>query len=165
MGAVVLAIIAVIVFDVFTRGSIFIGSSALQELEWHLHTTAMMLCLGYAYLTDSHVRIGLLRDGWGPRRRALVEALGCVLFLIPFTAVALFYGLEFAATSFAQGERSPSPGGLEQRWIVKAMVPLGMGLLCLAGLSVLARSLTILLGRSQPDDPLFPDRAKDDAHG
>ena len=164
MGLVILGIIAVILFDVATRGSFYIGSTALQELEWHLHTAVLMLCLGYAYLTDSHVRIGLLRDRWSPRRKALVEFVGCLVFLVPFCAVAIFYGIEFAATAFAQGERSPSPGGLEARWIVKATVPLGMALLLLAGLAVMGRSLAVLLGAVE-DDTLFPDRPPETADG
>lgn len=145
MGVLLLAIVAVIVFDVLTRGSFYVGSSALQELEWHLHTTVLMLTLGYAYLTDSHVRIGLVRDHLSPRTQAAIEAAGCLLMLFPFTLVAIYYGFGYAMTSFSQLEGSPSPGGLPYRFIVKATVPLGMLLLFLAGVVVLVRAVRVLV--------------------
>lgn len=152
MGVLLLAIVAVILFDVATRGSLYVGSTALQELEWHLHATVLMLTLGYAYLTDSHVRIGLVRDRLPVRVQAGIEAAGCLLLLLPFTAVAIYYGVDYATTSFGQMEGSPSPGGLPYRWVVKSTVPLGMLLLLLAGVVVFARAVRILAGA---DVPLF----------
>lgn len=157
MGALVVLLVIVIIYDILTRGRFFIRSTSLQELEWHLHTTVLMLCLGYAYLTDAHVRIGLLRDRWSPRTRAAVEAAGCILLLLPFCGTAAWYGIEYATTSFLQGEGSPSPGGLPYRWIVKATVPAGMILLLLAGLSVAARAILELVRGPSADRPIFEE--------
>lgn len=145
IGVLLLVLVAVIMFDIATRGAVLFSSVALQELEWHLHTTVLMLALGYAYLTDSHVRIGFVRDRLSPRVQAAIEAAGCLVFLAPFCAVAIYYGVDFATTSFAQGEGSGSPGGLPHRWIVKSMVPIGMGLLLLAGLAVFARAMLVVV--------------------
>jgi len=159
MGVLVVLLVLVIMFDILTRGRFFIRSTSLQELEWHLHTTVLMLCLGYAYLTDGHVRIGLLRDRWSPRTRAAVEAAGCILLLLPFCGTAAWYGIDYASLSFAQGEGSPSPGGLPYRWIVKATVPTGMILLMLAGLSVAARAILEVLHGPSADRPIFEEAA------
>ncbi len=155
IGALLLVLVAVIVFDIATRGSLFVSSTALQELEWHLHTTVLMLALGYAYLSDSHVRIGFVRDRLPPRGQAAIEALGCLLFLAPFCVVSAYYGVDYAATAFAQGEGSASPGGLPARWVIKAAVPAGMGLLLLAGLSVFLRATIVLVKGPQGAPPLF----------
>lgn len=166
IGFLILAIIAVILLDVLTRGSPWVNSTALQELEWHVHATIVMLCLGYAYLTDSHVRIGLFRDKWRPKTQALVEAVGFLIFLVPYCVVSIHYGVDYTATSFGQGERSPSPGGLDYRWLVKATLPIGMTLLMLAGVSVFIRSVLVLVRPAEAAPEIFmKDGTAEGGHG
>lgn len=155
IGALVLLIVLVILYDVATRGSLFVGSTELQELEWHLHTAVLMLALAYAYLSDSHVRIGLVRDRLPARTQAFLEAAGTVFFLVPFCLVAIYYGVDFAQTSFVQGESSASPAGLGQRWIVKSTLPVGMTLLLIAGCLVFVRAVRIVACGPQDAPPLF----------
>ncbi|MCZ8105488.1 MAG: C4-dicarboxylate ABC transporter permease, partial [Burkholderiales bacterium] len=56
-----IACIIVITFDVITRKAGFqlpgMGSTRLQELEWHLHGVLFCTWLGYAYIRNAHVRI------------------------------------------------------------------------------------------------------------
>jgi len=40
-----LALAGIILFDVVTRRFFVLGSTKLQEVEWHLHTALFMLCL------------------------------------------------------------------------------------------------------------------------
>jgi TRAP-type mannitol/chloroaromatic compound transport system permease small subunit len=51
----------VITFDVVTRKAGIqlpgLGSTRLQELEWHLHALLFCAWLGYAYVRNAHVRI------------------------------------------------------------------------------------------------------------
>lgn len=147
-----LALMAVIVFDVVTRRFVAIGSAPLQELEWHLHTALFTLALAYVLTTDGHVRIELLRQRMAARTRAWIEVVGFVAFLLPFTTVTLYYGVDFALTAYLQGESSPSPTGLPHRWIIKAFMPLGMALLLLAGIAVTLRNVWVLMA---------PERAAD----
>jgi len=143
---------AVIIFDVVTRRFLVLGSARFQELEWHLHATLFMLAFGYALLGNNHVRVELVRERLNPRARAVIEIVGVLVFLLPFTLVTIYYGIDFAVTAFVQGESSPSPQGLGQRWIVKSMIPLGMLLLALAGLAVLLRNVLFLTRKSDEND-------------
>ena len=43
------ALVLVTVFDVITRRFFVLGSTKLQELEWHFHTILFMFVIGYAY--------------------------------------------------------------------------------------------------------------------
>ena len=126
------------------------GSTQLQELEWHLHTVLFLFCLGYAYVKGAHVRIDLVRERLGPRTRAIIEILGVALFLLPFCALVIAYGIDFALASFEQGEGSASGGGLGHRWIIKAALPVGVALLALSGIASLLRNLAALTTRSDP---------------
>jgi TRAP-type mannitol/chloroaromatic compound transport system permease small subunit len=152
-GWLLLVLMGVIIFDVVTRRFFILGSTALQEFEWHLHAAILLLALGYGYLVDVHVRIGVFFDRLGPRLRALIELTGCLLFLLPFVVVTFYYGSDFAYTSWLQGEVSSSPDGLPQRWIVKALIPLGILILLLAGISIFLRNLLILSGLRVPAPP------------
>jgi len=57
---VAIILMTVIVFDVITRRFFVLGSTKLQELEWHLHAVLFLFCLGWAYLSNAHVRIDLV---------------------------------------------------------------------------------------------------------
>ena len=125
------------------------GSTQLQELEWHLHSVLFLFCLGYAYVKGAHVRIDLVRERLGRRAQAWIEILGIVFFLLPFCALIIAYGADFAATSYAQGEGSASGGGLGHRWIIKAVLPAGVCLLALSGIASLLHRIAALT-RSAP---------------
>ena len=55
-------LIFIIIFDVITRRFFVLGSTKIQEMEWHLHTAIFLLSLGFAYLKNSHVRIEIIRE-------------------------------------------------------------------------------------------------------
>lgn len=143
-GLLVLALIAVIVFDVLTRGTSWTNSTKLQELEWHLQTALVFLSLGYALVKNRHVRIEIFRTGWSPQTQARVEIAGILFLLIPVCAVTLWYSWDFVSYAYRTGESSPSMTGLSHRWIIKSTMPLGVALVLLAGLCALVRAISIL---------------------
>lgn len=142
-----IALVFVIIFDVVSRAQqiSIISSTKLQELEWHLHGSLFLLCLGFAYLKDTHVRIELIRENLRPRTRIWIELIGNVFFLIPFAVIAIYWGFQFAEMAFDLGESS-AQSGLSNRWIIKGMIPLGSFLLLLAGVSVTLKCLLYLFG-------------------
>ncbi|MGH6661955.1 MAG: TRAP transporter small permease subunit [Rhodospirillales bacterium] len=141
-----LALIAVIVFDVITRRFLVLGSTKLQELEWHIHTLLFMFCVGWAYLANAHVRIDLVRQHLSERAQQWIEFFGCLLFAVPYTAIMFYLSIDFAYSSFVQGEVSSAGTGLAHRWIIKACLGFGLALLLLASLCVMLRSLVLLFG-------------------
>jgi len=141
---VAIALIAVILFDVISRRFFAMGSSKLQELEWHFHTVLFMFCLGIGYIHDTHVRIDMVREKLGRRTQCWIEILGCVLFLIPFCLVVIHFGAELTHRSWLKGEISSSATGLPFRWLIKSTVPIGMSVLLLSAFSVLFRRIVML---------------------
>lgn len=140
-----LPLIAIIIFDIVTRRFLVLGSTKLQEMEWHLHSALFLLALGFGYLHNAHVRIEVVRERFPQVVKARLEVLGVALFLIPYSALVIYFGLDFAQRSFALNEVSSALTGLSHRWIIKSFVPLGMILLLLAGIAVLARNLAYLV--------------------
>ncbi|MCL6609008.1 MAG: TRAP transporter small permease subunit [Geminicoccaceae bacterium] len=137
-------------------------STILQELEWHLHTTLFALCLGYAYVKNAHVRVDLILERLAPRARAWIELLGCLLFMLPYTALVIWFAVDFTWTSWANAEASVSLIGIPHRWVIKAVLLFGLVLAFLAGFAVLLRLLAHLFGRRERVDlwvvPPAPDQ-------
>jgi TRAP-type mannitol/chloroaromatic compound transport system permease small subunit len=148
-----IACIVVITLDVVTRKFGFqvpeLGSTRLQELEWHLHAVLFCTWLGYAYVRNAHVRIDVFIGGLTPRGKLWLELWGCVLFALPYLWVALPYALDFFLVSFRQGEGSDAPTGLPSRWIVKGFLLLGFVTVTAAVLAVLARCVVALFGTAE----------------
>lgn len=169
---VALVMIVVIIFDVVTRsikGSSWIGdypwlrqfftaidpylsSTKLQEIQWHLHGVLFLLCLGYAYVKDAHVRIELLRDRFPMKVRAWVEIVGIVIGLFFYCYVVIYYGTESAIRSWVRGEGSSGMTGLPHRFIIKSFLPIGFTFIAMAGVSVLLRCIVFLFGPAHLKD-------------
>src|SRR5262245_23609014 len=101
-----LPLAAVIIFDVSTRRFLVLGSTKLQEIEWHLHSVFFMFCVGFAYIVNAHVRIDLFRDKLSQRSKCWIEVIGCVVFAIPYVALLLFLSIGAAYDSYRVGEIS-----------------------------------------------------------
>ncbi len=153
-------LVAVICIDVVTRKFNlpipFLDSTRLQELEWHIHGALFLLCLGYSYLMNTHVRIDVLSTRAAPRTRAWIELLGCLFLALPFCIVLVAIGWDFFQQSFAQGERSDAATGLAYRWIIKGVIPVGIVLLLAAVIAVGLRQIAFLFGPPAPRDQAKP---------
>lgn len=149
------ALMIVILSDVILRRYFVIGSTQLQELEWHLHGTLFLLTLGFAYIRGAHVRIELLREHWQTRTKVWVELFGCLLFFLPYCFAILHFGFDYTAMSYSYGETSASPTGLPYRWIIKGIMVGGFLLLTASGLAILLRCAVYLFAK----DPAITARA------
>jgi TRAP-type mannitol/chloroaromatic compound transport system permease small subunit len=145
--------ILVITLDVVTRKFGFqfpgLGSTRLQELEWHLHGILMCTWLGYAYIRNAHVRIDVLVGGLSRRGKLWLEFWCCLLFAVPYLVVAVPYAQEFFLVSWLQGESSDSPVGLAYRWVIKGFLYLSFLTVSAAVLSVIARCTVALFGTTE----------------
>lgn len=158
---IVLILIAVIVYDVVTRKIPFvqhfiqesflyefISPTKLQELEWHLHAVFFLLAFGFAYVHNAHVRVDVIRESLSVRTQAWVELAGILFLGGPYIAVLLFFGWDFVASSYAQGEGSDALTGIPNRWIVKSFVIIGLVLLCLAMIATAIQLAMYLFAKS-----------------
>ena len=140
----------VICFDVLSRKFGYqipgMGSTRLQELEWHLHTALFCFWLGAAYVKNAHVRIDIAVAAAKPRTQAWIEFLGCVIFAIPYCLIAIYFSTDFTWIALSQNESSDSATGLPWRWIPKALITIGLVLLLVAVISVLMRLIVYLYG-------------------
>lgn len=139
-----LAMVIVTALVVFMRYVLGVGSVALQESVAYMHAALFMIGASYAVTHDAHVRVDVFYRGWSPRRRALVDLAGTLLFLIPFCGFIIWVSYGYVARSIAVWEGSPEAGGLPGVFLLKGLIPLMATLVALAGLARLGRSVHTL---------------------
>lgn len=137
-------LILVIVGDVILRRYFVLGSTRLQEMEWHIHGFLFLTCMGFAYAKGAHVRIELFRDHWSDKTKIIIELLGGLMLLIPYCFVVIKFGFDYAAMSLANNEASPTSTGLPMRWIIKSVLVAGFVLVALPAISTTLRAVVWL---------------------
>lgn len=123
--AIVLALLVLlVVYDATARYLFSTGSIALQELEWHLFDIIILFGIAYTLKEDAHVRVDIFYASYSEKTKALINIISSVFFVLPFSLLIIYIGLDFVEQSFVQHEASSNPGGLEYRYLVKALMPL-----------------------------------------
>ncbi|NEP15612.1 MAG: TRAP transporter small permease subunit [Leptolyngbya sp. SIO4C1] len=122
-----------------------LSSNALIETQWYLFDLVFLLGAAYTLRHDNHVRVDVFYSRWQGRRKALADLVGTLLFLIPFSALVIYFSWGAVAKSWAILETSPDPGGLP-RYPIKAMIIVSFGLLLIQGISQAIKNIAILRG-------------------
>lgn len=124
-------LVLLIVYDATARYLFATGSVALQELEWHLFDVVILLGIAYALREDAHVRVDIFYASFSQKTKASLGVISSLFFILPFSLLLVYIGVDFVAMSFAQNEASSDPGGLGYRFLVKSLLPLSFAFLVL----------------------------------
>jgi len=121
------------------------SSNAWLELQWYLFGAIFLLAAGYTFLLNEHVRVDVLSQHLSKRTQIKIEILGLIFFLFPACCLIFWLSIPFFYQSLILDEQSSNAGGLV-RWPVKLLIPVGFGLLILAGISHLIKCIGYLRG-------------------
>ncbi len=121
----------------------------LQDLYIWLNGAMFTAVAGFALLRDDHVRVDIFYRPAGMRARAVVDLIGTVLFLFPFTVVVTLYSFPFILRAWSYHEASANIGGMPGLYILKTFILGFTGLLALQGVAMLIRSILVLKGRRE----------------
>jgi TRAP-type mannitol/chloroaromatic compound transport system permease small subunit len=94
-------------------------------------------------LHGDHVRVDVLYARFSPRAKLMVEVAAAVIGMV-FSLLVIWLSLAYVNQSWSIGEGSANPGGLDYRYIIKAMIPLGFALLFLQSLGQALRAVLAL---------------------
>lgn len=125
-----------------------ISSNAWLEVQWQMFAGIFLLGAAQVLKMNEHVRVDLL---YGPRSRRgklWTDVFGIIVFLFPAMLVMMFYAWEFFWTSFSSNEHSSNAGGT-LLWPVKFLLPLGLFLVLLQGVSELIKRIAGLRGEAE----------------
>ncbi|MDP1537052.1 MAG: TRAP transporter small permease subunit [Burkholderiales bacterium] len=129
-----LVIVVLMATNVLLRYLFSYGSVWAQELEWHLLAPLILFGMSYALLHGEHVRVDVLYGKFSVRKQLLVDLLSVVLCIV-VSVVVIWLSYTYVQQSWVIDERSPDPGGLTHRWILKALIPLGFIFLILQSIA------------------------------
>ncbi len=136
--------------DVFLFGS-KLTLASIGDLQWHLFGIMLMLTMAGAIINDRHVRVDFLRQNFSEKTKNIIEVIGFLSLLAPLCVIVVLHGYDFTVRSFNMGEGSDYDG-MYDRFVVKAFVPIGFGLMLIAGLGLTIQKLRILFGKGNIHD-------------
>lgn len=107
---------------VILRYGFNLGWIWMQESVTYLHVTVFMVVSAWALQQDGHVRVDIFYTNMSERKRALVDLLGTLLFLIPFCIFILVMAWPYVSNSWKLLESSREAGGLPLVFLLKSLI-------------------------------------------
>ena len=148
----VLAAVLISASNAVTRKLLDWSSNALLEIQWYLFAAVFMLAAGYTLLRQEHVKIDVVSGHFTKRTQIWIDIVGICVFLFPFVFYVIMLSMPLVIGAYVSGEVSSNAGGLI-RWPVFALLPAGLALLGIQGVSELIKRIAFLQG-------LVPDPSK-----
>jgi TRAP-type mannitol/chloroaromatic compound transport system permease small subunit len=135
----VLGLALVMSTNVLLRYGFSIGSIWMQEFEWHIMVPICVFGMTYALLHGEHVRVDVLFQYLSDRKKHLVDVTTAILGML-LCVLVIKLSLPYVYQSWSINEGTANPGGIDYRYIVKGLIPLGFALYFLQSLSEAIKS-------------------------
>lgn len=149
--------IVLVCFTVVVQRYVFAVSHVwMQDLYVWLNGAMFTGVAGFALLRDNHVRVDIFYRPATPRKKAVIDLVGVVLFLLPAMFVVWTYALPFVQRSWRYGEASANVGGMPGLYALKTFILVFAALIALQGVAMILRSVLMLAGR----EDLAPERMR-----
>ncbi len=133
-------------YDVIMRYFFHNSSVGMQEMEWHLFSVVILFGVSVALMDEGHVRVDFLYEKYSTRKKAVINIIGTIFFLLPLAILVASGSFDFVMDSFRINEISEDPGGLTHRWIIKAMIPFAFIFLIFSSFGYLIKNINIYRG-------------------
>jgi len=148
----VLAAVLISAANAVSRKAFNMSSNAFLEIQWYLFAAVFLLASGYTLLRQEHVKIDVVSGRFSKRTQIWIEIVGICVFVFPFVYMIIKLAMPLVINAYVTQEMSSNAGGLI-RWPVFALLPLGLLLLGVQGISELIKRAAFLRG-------LVPDPSK-----
>jgi TRAP-type mannitol/chloroaromatic compound transport system permease small subunit len=143
-----LSMVALMFFNVISRYTFNMNLIWQQELVGFMHAIVFLAAAGYTLLDDKHVRVDVSYQGMSPKRQALVDMVGTVIFLFPVCAAISYFSAGFIINSWHITEASSEYNGMPGVFLLKSCILVFTGSLGLQGVSTICKSLITLRGET-----------------
>ena len=142
----VLAAVLISAGNAVSRKAFDLSSNAFLEIQWYLFAAVFLLASGYTMMRQEHVRIDVISGRFSKRTQIWIDIFGICVFLFPFIYMIIKLAMPLVINAYVTGEMSSNAGGLI-RWPVFVLLPIGLFLLGLQGISELVKRIAFLQGR------------------
>lgn len=130
---------------VLMRRLLGMGSVALQEAVIYMHAAMFLLGTASALRAGALVRVDIFYRRFSATARAWVDALGTLVFLLPFCVFVFWISWDFVVRAWVIAERSSDAGGLAYVYLLKSLIPVFALSLALQALAELVRATCVLI--------------------
>lgn len=114
------------------------------ELEIYLFALIFLGGAAYTFQQDEHVRVDVFYDKLSIKKKAIVNIIGGLLFLIPWTWVIINVGFHYVRMSYEVNESSAQAGGLPMLYLLKSFIMLGFFFLLLQAIASILKAIQTL---------------------
>lgn len=114
--------------------------NSLLDFQWHILVIIGLVPAGLVWLQGTHVRVDFLYNPMTPQWKARIDLAGNLLLAVPFFIFMLPASTRFMLRAWTSDEASRN-GGLNDLWLIKSILPVGLFLLAIA---VLVESLRLM---------------------
>jgi TRAP-type mannitol/chloroaromatic compound transport system permease small subunit len=125
--------------NVLLRYGFSIGSIWMQELEWHIMVPICLFGMSYALVHGEHVRVDVVFQYFSQRNKHLVDVITAILAMI-FCILVIWLSAPYVWQSWSIGEGTANPGGIDYRYAIKSLIPIGFALFFIQSLSEAIKS-------------------------
>lgn len=143
-GVLMILMLLNVFVDVIMRYFLREGSIAFQELEWHLFAMVFLLGISYGIKEEAHVRVDVIYDNMPEKKKAYINLIGTLIFLIPFSLLIIHGSIPFVKEAYDLHEVSGDPGGLPYRWIIKSVIPISFILVVISSIGYIIKNINII---------------------
>ena len=123
-----------ILIHVILRYAFGINLVWLEELHWQLYAYLATFGVVFSFIRNNHVRLDLFHHYLTIKNQLVIEAVGLAFFVIPFSALLVWYGFLAVGQSFSIGEHSVNEQGLPFTFVVKLALPLSFSFMLIVAL-------------------------------
>jgi len=117
-----LAMVLVTFIVVVCRYAFDLGWIWLQDSIVYLHASVFMLSAAWVLQRDEHVRVDIFYREHSPKKKALVDALGILIFLLPFCIFLLVDSWNYVSIAWQIQEGSREASGLPWVYVLKTLI-------------------------------------------
>lgn len=139
------------------------NTTAIQDSVMYMHASVFLLGAAYALNKGAQVRVDIFHRSMSPRNKAWVEAIGCLVFLLPFCGLIAFSSWHYVLQSWAVSEGARDANGLPLVYLLKSLLPLAATTLALQAIADTCHSLSVLTHGENTNDSVNNDAGKDTA--
>ncbi|MCB1807893.1 MAG: TRAP transporter small permease subunit [Candidatus Competibacteraceae bacterium] len=129
------------VYEVIARKFFLAPTLWAYDMSRFLYGALFMLGAGYALSRGVHIRADFIYRNWSARTQGIVDATLYILFYFPGLLTFLFMSTDFAYMAWFRGERGMDTAWMPYMGPIKTVLPVGVILLLIQGVSELLKSL------------------------
>jgi TRAP-type mannitol/chloroaromatic compound transport system permease small subunit len=104
-----------------------------------------MLGIAYTLKVDGHVRVDIFYRQFSLQKKAVINLLGAVVFLLPLCLFIFITSFQYVQQAWQIKEHSSDAGGLPIVYLLKTLIPLLAAGLLLQSIAEIGRSILALL--------------------